>query len=181
MLLGFFLFTSVFPLMLVTTRFQVSHGEWPQVNFDQLPLVPTHQKPKGKEPIFDQPPKGEMKIGFNPSSHLSELNTSRASSHLECRIFEQYMLFTRNKEKSTYAMITNRLLWECGVEKLRPWRNHKDIYGTTLANISDRDLHGGNQHYSPFLTLARLSPKPFHPMDDKIRQDELGKIAYLEK
>ena len=102
----------------------MSHNEWPQVNFDQLPLVPTCQKCKGKEPIFDQPHKGEMEIGFSPSSHLSELNTSRVSLHLKSRVFEQDMLFTRNKEKRMDDMINDRLLWEHGDEKLRPGGTH---------------------------------------------------------
>ena len=38
--------------MPVMTRFQVSYGKQPQVNFGTLPLVPTHQKRKGKEPIM---------------------------------------------------------------------------------------------------------------------------------
>ena len=62
-----------------------------------------------------------------------------------------------------------------------PHRTYEDIYGTTSTNDFDRDLHGGNQHYSPFLTPPRLSPKYFHPMDDKIKKDELEKIAYLKK
>ena len=78
-------------------------------------------------------------------------------------------------------IISDRLLRQHGVEPLGPCINHKDIYGTTSANDFDRDLHGGNQHYSPFLTPPRFSPKNFHPMDDKIRQDELERIAYLEK
>ena len=62
MFLAVFLFTNVFPCMPVMTRFQVSHGKQPQVNFDQLPLVLSHKKCKGKEPIFDQSPKGEIQI-----------------------------------------------------------------------------------------------------------------------
>ena len=95
MLLRGFLFTRIFPLMLVTTRFQVSHGKQPQVNFDQLPLVPTCQKCKGKEPIFDQTPKGKMEIEFTPPSNLSKLNIPRPSS-----LFEKDMLFTRSKDKN---------------------------------------------------------------------------------
>ena len=59
MLLGVFLFTSVFPLMPFMNRFQVSHSKQHQVNFGQLPFLPTCQKHKGKEPIFDQTPKGK--------------------------------------------------------------------------------------------------------------------------
>ncbi len=94
MLLGVFLFTSVFPHMPIMTRFQVSHSKQPQVNLGQLPLVPTHKKCKGKEPIFDQTPKGKMEIEFTPSN-LSKLNTPRPSS-----LFEQDMLFTGSKDKS---------------------------------------------------------------------------------
>ena len=46
------------------TRSQVNHGKQPQVNFGQLPLVPTHQKHKGKGPIFDQTPKGKWKLSL---------------------------------------------------------------------------------------------------------------------
>ena len=156
------------------TRFQVSHNEQPQVNFDQLHLVPTCQKHKGKEPIFDQSPKGETKIEFTPPIILSRFNMPRPSS-----LFEQDMLFTGNKDKSMDDMMNDRLLRKHGVKPLGPYRTHEYIFGTTLENDFDRDLHGRNQHSSIFHTPPRLSPESFKPMDDKIRQDELEKISYL--
>ena len=65
--------------------------------------------------------------------------------------FEQDILFTGNKDKSMDDIMNDRLLRKLRVEPLRP-------------------------HKTP-----RLSPKSFHPMDDKIKQDELEKITYLEK
>ena len=104
------------------------------------------------------------KIEFTPPSDLSKLNIPGPSS-----LFEQDMLFTGNKDKSMNDMMNDRLLRQHRVEPLGARINHEDIYGTTLANDFDRDLHGGNQDYSPFLT-PRLSPKSFHPMDDQNRQ-----------
>ena len=78
-------------------------------------------------------------------------------------------------------MMNDRLLRKHGVESLEPYKTHEDIYGTTSSNDFDRDLHGGNQHYSPFITPPRFSPRSFHPMDDKARQVELDRMSYLEK
>ena len=87
------------------------------------------------------------------------------------------MLFTGSKDKTMDDMINDRLLRQHGVEPLGSCITHEDIDVTTSKN----DFFGGNQHYSPFLVPPRLSPESSHPMDDKIRQDELEKIAYLEK
>ena len=158
--------------MPVMTRFQVSHGKQPQVNFGQLRLVATHQKCKGKERIFDQTPKGKMEIEFTPPSNLHKLNIPRPSS-----LFEQSMLFTGSKDKSMDDMINDILLRQHEVEPLGSDITHENFDGTTSTN----DFFEGNQHYSPFLAPLGLSPKSSHPMDDKIREDELEKIAYMKK
>lgn len=62
------------------TRYQVNQGKWPEVVFDQLPLVQTHQKRKGKKPIFDQSPRSTLEAWFDPKSNPSELSTSLAPS-----------------------------------------------------------------------------------------------------
>ena len=67
--------------MSVTTRYQVDQGNKPQVVFKQLPLVQTHQRCKGKEPIFVQSPKNILEALFDPSSDLIELSTPLASPH----------------------------------------------------------------------------------------------------
>ena len=71
--------------MSIPARFQVSHCKQPQDNFNQLPLIPTHQKCKGKEPIFDQTPKEKKEIEFTPTRNLSKLNIPRPSSLFEAR------------------------------------------------------------------------------------------------
>ena len=80
------------------TKFQVSHTKQPQVNFGQLPLVPTCQKHKGKEPIFDQTPKEKIEIEFTPHSNLIKLNIPRPSSLLS---------------KTCYSLEANIKVWRC--------------------------------------------------------------------
>ena len=76
--------------MLVTTRYQVDQGKWPQVVFNQLPLVQTRQRRKGKEPVFDQSPRNNSEVWFDPKSNLSELSTHLASCFLDMEMI--YMM-----------------------------------------------------------------------------------------
>ena len=87
--------------MPVTTRYQVDQGKKPQVAFKQLPLVQTHRRHKGKEPVSIQSPESIPKVLCDPSGDLIELSTPLGSPHSSMD-----MSFTRapckNNQSSEY-------------------------------------------------------------------------------
>ena len=84
--------------MLVTTRYQVDQGKQPQVVFKKLPLVQTHRRHKGKEPVSIQSPESILEVLYDPSGDLIELRTPLASPHSAMD-----MSFTRAPYKKTQS------------------------------------------------------------------------------